>query len=63
MRAYGSLDAQSEKFERTRDNLVAMALGCDEYAMLVGNATFGLVSSEGAKADWNEKNCRNVQQY
>src|SRR5699024_927515 len=62
-RADSSLRGQGDNFERTRDSLVEMERGRDEYSAHVEDATFGLVDAETAKAMWDEKNRHNIQQY
>src|SRR5699024_7120320 len=58
-----SLREQGENFQRTRDGLVEMTRGGDEYSAYVEDASFGVIDAEAAKALWDEKNRHNIQQY
>src|SRR5699024_5510929 len=62
-RTEGSLRGQADSFTRTRDNLVEMTQGRDEYSAEVDDATMGLIDAEMAKAIWDEKNRHNIHQY
>src|SRR5699024_1972631 len=63
VRTEGSLRSQGENFQQTRDSLVEMKKGRDEYSALVDDATFGAVDAEMAKAAWDESNRHNIHQY